>query len=87
MLRIYEVALRVIAELRPVLVTIERKDRDLARQMRRAASSVVLNTQARGPGSRCEQRVTGVGAPVDFVTPAGETRGKTRGARFLREVS
>jgi len=44
MLRIYEVILEVIGELRPVMGQIERCDADLARQMRRAASSVALNT-------------------------------------------
>jgi four helix bundle protein len=50
MLRIYEVALKVIEELRPALAAIEMRDRDLARQMRRAASSIVLNV-AEGSGS------------------------------------
>ena len=44
MLRIYGTQLEVLAELRPVIERIERRDADLARQMRRAASSVVLNT-------------------------------------------
>jgi four helix bundle protein len=43
MLRIYSVAVSVVGKLRPVIETIERKDSDLGRQMRRAASSVVLN--------------------------------------------
>jgi four helix bundle protein len=50
MLRIYEVALRVLERLRPAVAAIEARDRDLARQMRRAASSVVLNI-AEGSGS------------------------------------
>ena len=50
MLRIYEVALRVLEELRPAVAAIEARDRDLARQMRRAASSLVLNL-AEGSGS------------------------------------
>ncbi len=50
MLRIYDVALRVIEELRPAVRAIEMRVRDLARQMRRAASSVVLNI-AEGSGS------------------------------------
>jgi len=44
MLRIYGVMLQVVREMRPVLVRIESKDRDLARQMRRALASMVLNT-------------------------------------------
>ena len=44
MLRIYEVVIQVVREVRPVLEVLERKDPDLARQMRRAASSVALNT-------------------------------------------
>ena len=43
MLRIYSVILEVMRELRPVMCEIERKDPDLARQMKRAASSVALN--------------------------------------------
>src|SRR6266849_2709856 len=43
MLRIYDVALDVVRLLRPVLVEIGRADSDLARQLRRCASSMVLN--------------------------------------------
>jgi four helix bundle protein len=43
MLRIYDTALRVVREMRPVLARIESKDRDLGRQMRRAVASVILN--------------------------------------------
>ena len=50
MLRIYTVMLRVVREMRPVLVRIESRDRDLARQMRRALASMVLNT-GEGSGS------------------------------------
>jgi four helix bundle protein len=50
MLRIYSVMLQVVQEMRPVLVRIERNDRDLARQMRRALASMVLNT-GEGSGS------------------------------------
>ena len=55
MLRIYETILEVVAELRPVIGELERKDPDLARQMRRAATSVALNT-AEGMYSRGKNR-------------------------------
>ena len=50
MLRIYGVALKMLEAMRPAIEEIEKKDRDLARQMRRAGSSVVLNI-AEGMGS------------------------------------
>jgi four helix bundle protein len=39
----YEVSVQLITSLRELVPLIERSDRDLADQMRRAASSVVLN--------------------------------------------
>ncbi len=39
----YEVSLELIQSLRPLVPAIERHDRDLADQLKRAASSVVLN--------------------------------------------
>ena len=44
MLRIYDTILEVLRQLRPVVAKIEMHDRDLARQLRRAATSVALNT-------------------------------------------
>ena len=55
MLRIYEVILEVIRELRPFVKELERVDASLADQMRRALPSVALNT-AEGSGSRGRTR-------------------------------
>jgi four helix bundle protein len=55
MLRIYAVVLEVVREVRPVIEEIERKDPDLARQMRRATSSVALNV-SEGMYSRGKNR-------------------------------
>ncbi len=51
MLRIYDVILDVLRELRPVLAQIETHDPSLGKQLRRCATSVALNT-AEGAGCR-----------------------------------
>ena len=43
MLVAYEVSLQLVRSLREVVPVVERSDRELADQMRRAASSIVLN--------------------------------------------
>jgi four helix bundle protein len=50
MLRIYEDMLGALAMMRPMVAAIEKRDSDLARQLRRASSSVALN-MAEGSGS------------------------------------
>ena len=63
MLRIYPVILEMLRELRPALADVERHDRDLARQLRRAASSVALNL-GEGMGSRAGHRTERYGTAL-----------------------
>lgn len=67
MLRIYNNILRLVADLRPVIDRIAQHDPDLARQMRRALTSVPLNV-AEGASSRGGNRA------ARYHTAAGSMR-------------
>ena len=65
MLRIYETMIGVMGRLKSVMMQIETHDRDLARQLRRASSSVALNiSEASGSsgGTRRERYRNALGS-------------------------
>ena len=65
MLIIYQVIVHVLRLLLPLIRRVERHDRDLARQLRRACTSILLNTGegsgAKG-GARRERYLTALGS-------------------------
>jgi four helix bundle protein len=65
MLRIYTTIISFLHDLRPIVTQIEAHDRDLARQLRRAASSIALNvSEASGSsgGTRRERYRNALGS-------------------------
>jgi four helix bundle protein len=65
MLRIYSDYLAVLRDMRPVLAALEARDTDLARQLRRSASSVALNiAEASGNagGTRRQRYLSALGS-------------------------
>jgi len=71
MLKAYSVMLGVLRELRPVLVQIEKHDRDLGNQLRRASASVVLNV-AEGGGSSGGTRTARYRTALGYVERVDE---------------
>jgi four helix bundle protein len=54
-MRIYELALEVVASVYRLAAEVQVRDKDLANQMRRAVVSVVLNMAEVAPGKACEE--------------------------------
>ena len=76
MLRIHDDMLHAITTMRPMLSAIERRDSDLARQLRRCAASVVLNIEYEVAG--WSRRTSPLGTPpmraLDVLMVAGRAR-------------
>ena len=80
---VHEAALELISELRPLIPAISRHDKNLALQLRRCASSVVLNIaegECSDPGTKRARFHTAAGS-------AGETRAALQVATCWRYVS
>ena len=80
---VHEAALELISELRPLIPAISRHDKNLALQLRRCASSVVLNIaegECSDPGTKRARFHTAAGS-------ASETRAALQVASCWRYVS
>ena len=82
---VHELALELISQLRPLIPAIKRHDASLAKQLRRCASSIVLNIaegEYSDPGTKRARFHSAAGS-------AGETRAALRVAacwRYLAEA-
>ena len=77
MLRIYSVVLEMAGEAAELAQRIERRDRDLARQLRRAAASVALNTaegMSSTAGHKRERYQTALGSAREVMACADVAR-------------
>ena len=77
MLRIYGVVLEMAGEAAGLAERIERRDRDLARQLRRAAASVALNTMegmSSTAGHKRERYQTALGSAREVMACADVAR-------------
>src|SRR5208337_594632 len=79
MLDVYRLMIEVLGMLRGPLTGIERHDKDLGNQLRRAASSVALNI-AEGSGSHGGTRLTRYRTAVGSGTGSGSGAGSARGS-------
>ena len=80
MLAAYTVSLDLIRELRPVVTTLRRHDRDLASQLQRAATSISLNVaegrdRSGGDQRRCYEIAAGSASEVHAALDAAEAWG------------
>jgi four helix bundle protein len=80
LLQVHEIALQVVTDLAPLMPRIARQDRNLAQQLRRAATSIVLNIaegEHSDPGTKRARFHTAAGS-------ASETRAAIRLAMAWR---
>jgi len=85
MLRIHDDMLEALRSMRGVIAAIERRDADLARQLRRAGASVVLNL-AEGSGSFGRVRTARYRTALAALGSARETLSCLRVAEALGYV-
>jgi four helix bundle protein len=85
MLNIYPVVLEFIGSLRPLLAQIERRDRDLGRQLRRASSSVALNL-AEGMYSQGQLRTTRYHSALGSMRESTSCLEVARAFGYIREL-
>jgi len=84
-LNIYSVVIDFIRSRRPLLAQIERRDRDLGRQLRRASSSVALNL-AEGMYSQGQLRTTRYHSALGSMRESTSCLEVARAFGYIREL-